>query len=158
MFPTSNNYNTFSNLRARCKAQNKIDYNIFIQKTQNSQNSITSNPKLFWKYINTKRSTHSLPNSMHYNNDNVSGGDDITNCFAQYFSGVLNLPSVSQSISDSYNTSSPSVDFNSCTLTLIDVFNEINEINTKTCPGPDKILKSLMSFLCNVNLFCHLLY
>jgi hypothetical protein len=30
--PTSHNYNNFSNLRARCKAKNKIDYNMYIRK------------------------------------------------------------------------------------------------------------------------------
>ncbi|KAF0712458.1 putative RNA-directed DNA polymerase [Aphis craccivora] len=117
--PNSYNYNKFSNLRSSCKAQNKIDYNIFIQKTQNSIGS--SNPKF-------KRSTHSLSNSMYYNNNNISGGNDITNCFAQYFSSVLNMPSISESISDYYNTSIPSVDLNSCTLSLSDVYNELNEI------------------------------
>lgn len=134
--PNSYNYNIFSNLRACCKVQNKIDYNIFIQKTQNS---ITSNPKLFWKYVNSKRSTLSLPNSMYYNNENISGGNDITNCFAQHFSSVLNMPSITESIFDYYNTSIPSVDFNSCTLVISDVFNELNEINYSTCSGPDNI-------------------
>lgn len=120
----------------KCKAQNKIDYNIYIKKTQNS---ITSNPKLFWKYVNSKRSNLSLPNSMYYNNDNISGGNDITNYFAQYFSSVLNLPSITESIADYYNKSIPSVDLNSCTLSLSDVYNELNEINHSTCSGPDKI-------------------
>jgi len=87
---------------------------------------MTSNPKLFWKYVNSKRSTHSLPNSMYYNNENISGGNGITNCFAQHFSNVLNMPSVSQTISDSYNTSIPFVDLNSCTPSLSDVYNELN--------------------------------
>jgi hypothetical protein len=130
----SHNYNTFSNLRARCKAQNKIDYNIFIRKTQNS---ITRNPKRFWQYVNNKRSIHSLPNSMYYNSNNISGGTDITNCFAQYFSSVLNIPSILQTISYSNNTNFHSVDLNSYTLTFSDVYNALNEITYKTCPGPD---------------------
>ncbi|KAF0694325.1 Reverse transcriptase domain-containing protein, partial [Aphis craccivora] len=134
--PNSYNYNKFSNLRSCCKAQNKIDYNIFIQKPQYS---ITSNPKLFWKYVNSKRSTHSLPNSMYYNNENISGGNDITNCFARYFSSVLNMPSISESISDYYNTSIPSVDLNSCMLSFSDIYNELNEITYSTCSFPDKI-------------------
>jgi len=76
---------------------------------------------------------------MYYNNDNISGGNNITNCFAQYFSSVLNLPSITESISDYYNTSIPSVDLNSCTLSLSDVYNELNEITYSTCSGPDKI-------------------
>lgn len=51
--PTTINYNKFSNLRAWCKVKNKIGYNIFIRKTQNS---ITCNPKSFWRYVKSKRS------------------------------------------------------------------------------------------------------
>jgi len=76
---------------------------------------------------------------MYYNSNTISGGDDITNNFAHYFSHVLNIPSHSQSISDSYNNSFQSVDFNSCRLTLSDVYSALNEITYKTCPGPDKI-------------------
>jgi len=99
----------------------------------------TSNPKLFWQYFDSKRSTHSLPNSMYYNNDNISSGDDITNCFAQHFSSVFNTASTSQTLSDSYNANLSSVGFNSCTLTISEVFNELNEISYKTCPGLDLI-------------------
>jgi hypothetical protein len=76
---------------------------------------------------------------MYYNSHNISGGTDITNCFTQCFSNVLNIPSVSQTISYSNNTNFPSVDLNSCMLTLSDVYNALNEITYKTCPGPDKI-------------------
>jgi hypothetical protein len=44
---------------------------MFIRKTQNS---ITKNPKRFWQYVNNKSSTHSLPNSMYYNSNNIFGG------------------------------------------------------------------------------------
>lgn len=66
---------------------------------------------------------------MYYNNENISGGNDITNCFAQHFSSVLNMPSVTESIVDYYNNSIPSVDLNLCTLAISDVYNELNEIN-----------------------------
>lgn len=46
------NYNKFSLLRAKCKSQSKIDYNIYIF---NMQISIKTNPKLFWKFFNHKK-------------------------------------------------------------------------------------------------------
>lgn len=77
--PSQINYNQFSNARALCKKQNKCDYNTFIS---NIQNSIITNPKLFWKYISSKRSKSSLPASMSYNNLTYSGGEAISNAFA----------------------------------------------------------------------------
>jgi len=75
----------------------------------------------------------------YYNSDFITGNDEITNCFAQYFSNVLNMPSGSQTVSDSYNTNFPPVDFNSCVLTFRDVYKELNKITSKTCLGPDKM-------------------
>lgn len=49
------------------------------------------------------------------------------------------MPSITESISDYYNTSIPSVDLNSCTVSLSGVYNELNEITYSTCSGPDKI-------------------
>jgi len=66
---------------------------------------------------------------MYYNNNNISGSDNITNCFAQYFSSVLNTASAPQIFSDSYNVNSLSVDLNSCTLIISDIFNELNDIS-----------------------------
>jgi len=64
-----------------------------------------------------------LPNSMYYNSNNISGGNDITKGFAQYFSNVFNDSSPLQNVSDTSNISLPSVDFNLCVLTLSDIYN-----------------------------------
>lgn len=50
--PTQYNYNQFSNLFARCKAQNNNNYSNtrIIRKMYNSVVSIL---KLFWKYVNS---------------------------------------------------------------------------------------------------------
>uniref|UniRef100_A0A2S2PY62 Uncharacterized protein n=1 Tax=Sipha flava TaxID=143950 RepID=A0A2S2PY62_9HEMI len=135
-YPTQCNYNQFSNLRAQCKSLNKLEYNSFITKTQNS---IKSNPKLFWKFIRNKRSTSTLPESMNYNNVNYCGGIDISNCFARFFSSVFNQPYYCNAVPSIENINMHSVDFNKCVLTLNDIFGELNCISTKTCPGPDVI-------------------
>lgn len=54
--PTKINYNAFSRLRAKCKSRLILDYNNYIFKTQNS---LTTNPKLFWKFLNKKK--HAQP-------------------------------------------------------------------------------------------------
>jgi len=87
--PNRCNYNTFSNLRAQCKIKNKLEYVNYIQK---AQNSVSNNPKYFWKFVNKNRSNTSSPSVMFYDNTNFSGGDVISNCFSQYFSSVFNPP------------------------------------------------------------------
>lgn len=132
--PTQINYNSYSNIRALCKKQNKYDYNTFIL---NTQNSIITNPKLFWKYIKSKRSNSTLPASMTLNNLCYSGGDAISNAFAQYFSSIYSQQSTKVNMPNNCNLHS--IDLNSCILNLSDVYEELNNLNNKTCAGPDNI-------------------
>ena len=76
---------------------------------------------------------------MNYNNVNYCGGIDISNCFAQFFSSVFNQPYYCNAVPSIENINMYSVDFNKCVLTLNDIFEELNRISTKTCPGPDAI-------------------
>jgi len=72
------NYNKFSLLRAKCKFQSELDFNDYIF---NIQNSIKTNPKLFF---NRKISCLSLSNIMMYDNVLFIRGKDIVDCFAHY--------------------------------------------------------------------------
>ena len=153
-YPTQYNYNQFSNIRAQCKSQNKFDFNSFISKTQNN---IRTNPKSFWKFIANKRSNSTLPESMKYNNVNYSGGIDISNCFAQFFSSVFDQPNNRNVVSSIENINMLSVDFNKCILTLNDVYDELNHVSIKTCPGPDAI-PSIFFSECKFVLAVPLLY
>ena len=83
--PTQINYNIFSNLRAQCKSQSKADYSKY---TTDTQNSLLSNPKQFWKFLSNKRSNNSLPTSMTYENQSICGGEEIIRNFAHYFANV----------------------------------------------------------------------
>jgi len=104
------NYNKFSLLRAKCKSQSKIDYNIYIF---NMQNSIKTNPKLFWKFFNHKKMCSTLPNTMVYDNDLFVGGSDIVDCFAHYFSSVYE-----NQVSSTQKTKQPSTNNNSIEVNL----------------------------------------
>jgi len=124
--PTNVNYNIFSNLRAQCKFVNKTDYGNFIKKTQSS---IASNPKRFWNYINSKRSNSNIPSVISYNNQTVTGGNKITESFANYYSTIYKQ----------LNFKSMKVDLNTCVITLSDIYVELSSLKSTTCPGPDNI-------------------
>lgn len=137
--PTQMNYNIFSNLRARCKLQSKMDYSKYITDTQNS---LLSNPKQFWKFLKYKRSNNSLPTSMSYENQSISGGEEIVRSFAHYFSNVY-VKSDTFTTTPDPSTFSPALtsDFNlfSVVLNTTDVLNELDTITYKSNPGPDML-------------------
>jgi len=139
--PTQTNYNIFSNLRAKCKFHSKLNYSKYIIDTQSSLNS---NPKKFWQFLKSKRSNNSLPISMTYNNQLISGGKDIVHSFSKYFSSVYDFPTPASTSRHDPTTTSP--DFNLSQLNLCflvlnttDVLNELDTITHKSNPGPDMI-------------------
>jgi len=117
--PTNANYNIFSNLRAQCKVVNKTDYGNFIQRTQNS---IASNPKRFWNYINSKRLHSNIPSVISYNNQTVTGGDKIADCFANYYSTIYQQLNCMPTPPDVIKLMK--VNLNTCIITLSDIYDE----------------------------------
>ncbi|KAL5243160.1 hypothetical protein ACI65C_010570 [Semiaphis heraclei] len=115
--PSQVNYNIFSNLRAKCKFHSKLNYRKYIMDTQNS---LKSNPKKFWRFLKSKRSNNSIPSSMTYNNQLISGGKDIVHSFSKYFSSVYDV-TIPASASHDPSTISPGYNLsqlNLCSLIL----------------------------------------
>jgi len=50
-----------------------------------SENSIISNPKYFWNFINSKRVVNSEINIMYKDDISFHGNENIANGFADYF-------------------------------------------------------------------------
>jgi hypothetical protein len=63
------------------------------------------NPKYFWTYFNSKKSTNKLPCTMSYFNEEANNGNDIVNLFKSYFSSVYEVKLVDLSI----NNTSPNL-------------------------------------------------
>lgn len=76
---------------------------------------------------------------MYYNSNNISCGEDIVISFAYNFSTVFTNSSTLQSNFETCSANLPSIDFNSYTLIFSDVYNEMNNITCKSCPGLDQI-------------------
>lgn len=135
-------FKKFSNLRSQCKAKRKNDYTNYLSSVQNS---IKLNPKFFWKFINDKKPNHNLPNLMIFNNEEAEGGQTIVNIFGKYFSSVYTQPLPNSSFKPNPINTLNSI----CNLqiSLMDVFNELNNINLNLCSGPDN-LSSTFLFEC----------
>ncbi|EFA08522.1 hypothetical protein TcasGA2_TC006175 [Tribolium castaneum] len=55
-----------------------------------TQESLTNNPKNFWKFVQQKKSATRIPGLMKYNNQELHDPLSIVNAFSNYFSSVYN--------------------------------------------------------------------
>lgn len=82
---------------------------------------------------------------MIFNNEEAEGGQTIVNIFGKYFSSVYTQPLPNSSFKPNPINTLNSI----CNLqiSLMDVFNELNNINLNLCSGPDN-LSSTFLFEC----------
>jgi len=102
-------YSDFSNLRSQVKSLSVITYKNFIA---HAENLINSDPKYFWKFVNSKRSSSRIPGEMYLNNSSLNDPQSIVDGFAKYFAKVY-LPPSSVDIS-------PNVQFEDGSISLLD--------------------------------------
>ncbi len=69
--PNIYNHLKFKYLRKKCKELEKADYCKFINEIETG---ITSDPKNFWKYVNSQQKTNELPSSMIYDGLHLDDG------------------------------------------------------------------------------------
>lgn len=75
-------YESFVILRQRSKElENKL-FNDYIAKIESN---ICQNPKAFWSYVKSKRSSSSYPSTLQFGLVSSSNGEDICNMFGNYF-------------------------------------------------------------------------
>lgn len=128
----------FSRLRSLTKRQIKTAYNEYHRTIENN---ITSNPKLFWKFVNAKRSSSRIPGSMKMHDVTLEKPSDIVQAFADSFSDVFTRHT---SVTSNHDNS----DFNSCSFnigyfTTPEVLRALNKLKATMVSGHD----GLPSFL-----------
>lgn len=84
-------YLTFCHLRSACKLVSAACHKNYIAHTEEC---IPRNIKAFWKFVNRKRVTGGLPNSMHFSGSDTSCGSQMAEMFADYFESVYSAPNV----------------------------------------------------------------
>ena len=78
-------YLIFSNLRSKCKRALARDHRNYIDSVENTVSDNVSN---FWKFVNTKRGVHGIPNEVHLDCDSASSHAAVANLFADFFGSV----------------------------------------------------------------------
>ena len=129
------NYLYFKAVRARCK---DLSEELYARHIFTADNNIISNPKLFWKFVNSKKNdSANFPLEMNLDQRSAKGGDEIANLFAQYFSSVYRIDDVRQNLCD-FDPQLQVMD-TGLNVSLSDVFNRISKLNSSCKPGPDGI-------------------
>jgi hypothetical protein len=133
-------YSTFSELRAKCKRQSKIDYESYIR---NTENSFKHNPSLFWKSIKNLNQKNTGPTTLRWNSDTVDNPLDSANLFSKYFYSMYNnsiFPPVNISNINTIPYELPS----NCHFTLDDVQLALNSLKNTNSNSPDGISARLL--------------
>lgn len=85
-----NLWSEFRRLRRICRELTSICYNNFIN---NVDNSLSSNPRSFWKYVSSLKSHNNLsPNKFSYNDKTAEDPVEVSNLFAAFFSSIFKSP------------------------------------------------------------------
>ena len=132
-------YLHFKALRSRCKDLSARLYNLYLV---NVNNSITDNPKYFWKFVNDRKKSRGIPNEMSLFHTFANGGENISNLFAKFFSSVYVIDDNSNS---DFNFS---LDGEVCdsglNVNLAEIFEYISQLKSSCNPGPDGVPSILL--------------
>lgn len=135
---SSQDYYTFSRLRAKCKQLSKTCYNVYLNSIKSK---LYNNPKSFWDFIKSKTKSDEIPSTVHYNNITANDGPTIANTFANHFSSVYKK---TQGKIPTFKPTLP-INFSSCSISRADIFNKLEHITCKKSFGPDGIPPILLN-------------
>lgn len=138
----------FKKLRTIIKEQISSAYSTYINSIQSS---ISSDPKYFWSYIQSKRQQTRIPAKMSYNGIEYDNPRDIVNTFATFFSDVFSMPS-SNDNDDLITAEQNSQIINIGKISITEIQDAIKKLKNKMTAGidliPSFIVKDCASVLC----------
>ncbi|KAL5237456.1 hypothetical protein ACI65C_004866 [Semiaphis heraclei] len=111
----------FSLLRAKCKYMSKKCHKTFVEQ---SEKSLSLNPKKFWDFVRRNRSHNAVPNIVSFNGVDSSCIQESVNLFSKHFSSVYSSKSI---IPNLQSLDLPFFDLpNNCYFTPNDVLLKLN--------------------------------
>ena len=133
----------FKDLRNECIKERRICYRVYISKVENS---LKTDLKSFWSFINSKKKKSEIPVSMYLGIDKSENINENCNLFAQYFKSfysnmVLQLPPEAES----------EVRLETFSISEEQLMRALKTQNIKAGPGPDGIPASLL-YNCSASL------
>lgn len=97
---TSFNYMKYSIARSEYNMANRYAYNNYLYKIKNN---LKSDPKSFYRFVNSKRRSNEFPNTMKYNGSEKSDDTSISNMFAEFFASTYSFSSFNNTSQYPYN-------------------------------------------------------
>lgn len=128
---------TFSLLRAR---QHRVQNQCFKLFTENTEKLIKATPKIFWKYVKSKRNGSHYPHCFTLGDREYNDGHNICNAFNEFFDSVFVR---TMSSSNSFHMDNTPVS-NNAVLTSIDINVEtvrrmLSCLDKSKGPGSDRV-------------------
>jgi len=129
LFKSSGNnadYEAFSALRKKCKIMSKLCYNKYVEQIQSY---MKNNPRYFWSYIKNKQKINVIPYNITDGIAVAKNVDDTVNMLKSYFESVYSQSNINVDHIQCYNTD---INFNSCQITITEVFDTPRNLSYKT--------------------------
>ncbi|XP_055603912.1 uncharacterized protein LOC129752143 [Uranotaenia lowii] len=104
------------------------------------QQNIQSEPKRFWKYVNSKRKSNLIPKNVSYNNNKAESLEDASELFAEYFHSVYRLSNAEIE----QERQSPVEILPEFTIAASDIRRKILSLDESKSCGPDGIPNSFL--------------
>jgi hypothetical protein len=129
-------YDEFSLLRAR---QKRVQDECFHRFTQNTETYIKRSPKIFWKYVKSKRGGSNYPNSFQLGSSQYSGGKEICDAFNSFFESVFATASSSSNLLVNPHPINQSDVLSSVIITSDTVLKYLKSLDISKGPGCDGV-------------------
>lgn len=136
-FGNPRDYDTFSLLRTRCKSLIAKCHDAYLNSVEES---LSDDPKVFWRYVNGKKGRVTIPHRLTYKNKTSSDGRSVCELFSEYFGSVFDKPSDQMQSAESlclppvFCFSLPNI-----TISQHDVALKLKQLDSRKGPGPDNI-------------------
>lgn len=143
---SSTDYCVYSIARSEYNMENKRAYNLYLNRTKDQ---LKSNPKLFYRFVNSKRKSHIYPKSFKFNS--VVNDDDvgISNMFADFFQSTYSNNLYDHKTEYPY-TIPKSVGINVSPISAKTVLENLKALKISFVPGPDGVPANILKHTANV--------
>lgn len=136
-------YLTFCLLRKRAKSLETECFKSYVSRTEDS---ISTNPKIFWSYVKSlSKTSHGLPSTMNYEGTSADKGEEVCNLFASYFQSTFLLSNNTiPLLNPNLNPNVPTIPYNSlgiCDISInaTEVLKLLESLDINKGAGPDDI-------------------
>ena len=140
---SNKDYAIFSDLRRKCKVRSSGDYNRYLSDLENS---ISDNPKAFWRYNKSLRSNQaSFPEVMTFEDVTSNSAQETLNLFANFFSSVYNADNHSSFFNYPLHSCKERLDLSGLSISAEDIDRGVRAFDLSKSAGDDGIPPSFVA-------------